>query len=170
MHKSTCFIALAISAASLPAVAQSDTAPTVTGPIIAGWIEDATLGSTAITLKAKLDTGAQTSSASAVDLTTFQRDGRSWVRFSLATGETATGKQEAPLIRWATIRRAGSHPNRRPVVQLIVCVAGVTGPGEFTLTDRSGLDVPILIGRAFLAGRIIVDPARTDILPGKCSR
>ncbi|MEH6367701.1 MAG: RimK/LysX family protein, partial [Pseudomonas marincola] len=44
-----------------------------------GWIEEAIIEPEAITVKAKLDTGAKTSSMDAKDLETFKKDGEDWV-------------------------------------------------------------------------------------------
>lgn len=45
---------------------------------------------------------------------------------------------------------------------------GITAVTEFTLTDRSGMDYPILIGRSFLKGRLLVDAGATDIANRGC--
>ena len=41
-------------------------------------------------------------------------------------------------------------------------------PAEFTLTDRSGMNYPVLIGRAFLANRIIVNSEATFATTRSC--
>ena len=54
--------------------------------------------------------------------------------------------------------------------RLPLCIAGVKSAAEFTLTDRTGLDYPMLIGRSALAGRIAVDSSRMHIAPDGCGK
>jgi hypothetical protein len=51
----------------------------------------------------------------------------------------------------------------RPVVLLALSVAEQTWATEVTLTDRSDMELPMLIGRSALKGRFLVDPARTRL-------
>ena len=175
MKKSLAVAVLAFLSAT-PAAAQNAagravaTESTPTCPQIAGWVETASIADPPRALEAKLDTGADTSALSATAMTSFQRDGVTWVRFQLTAGSPESAVIETPLIRWARVRRAGTKTDRRPVVSLPLCLAGLTTTAEFTLTDRTGLDYPVLIGRAALAGRIAIDPARTHIAPATCPR
>ena len=75
---------------------------------------------------------------------------------------------EMPLEREAKIKRKGSQVQIRPVVKLGVCLAGVYEEVEFTLTDRSNFEYPVLIGRNFLAGKFLVDSSRSFTLPPSC--
>src|SRR5690606_39784004 len=79
---------------------------------------------------AKLDTGAQTASLSARDVTRFKRGGESWVRFYLALDSAHTHPIERPLARISKIkRRAGDFDpeeektyTARPVIELDLCM------------------------------------------------
>ncbi|MDX2259584.1 MAG: RimK/LysX family protein [Hyphomicrobiaceae bacterium] len=151
---------------------------------MAGWAETIRIvvGDTVIAVPAKLDTGAQTSSLAAVDVTTEATASGVVVRFKVPTDDDLPGARAAttaansdrqtpersteiaaPLVRWARVRRAGVGEDRRPVVRVTLCVAGLTADAEVTLTDRSGMTCPALVGRSFLAGRILVDAARRDL-------
>lgn len=140
-----------------------------TAPVTAGWIETAWLAGHALALDAKLDTGADTSSINAGSFETFSKDSRQWVRFQLKGRDGETRVIEAPVLRTARIRRAGAGVTERPVILLSVCVAGRSGEAEFTLADRTGMDFAMLIGRGFLAGRLMVDSARTRVGDGACA-
>ncbi len=48
-----------------------------------GWIEKAHITPGDITLDAKLDTGADGTSVNAVDINKFERDGKTWARFTI---------------------------------------------------------------------------------------
>jgi hypothetical protein len=135
-------------------------------PAVAGWVERAAIASPPRTIEAKLDTGAETSAIGASGIELFERDGVEWVRFTPQT--TAGSPIETPLVRWTKVRRAGTKTDRRPVVSLALCLGGQSIPAQFTLTDRSGLDYPVLIGREALSGRIAVDSSRTYIAGTPC--
>ena len=59
--------------------------------------------------------------------------------------------------------RAEVEDTLRPIVKFKICLAGHVAETDFTLTDRSGQKLPVLIGRKFLADRILVDSNRMHI-------
>ncbi|MEM1200030.1 MAG: ATP-dependent zinc protease [Pseudomonadota bacterium] len=134
-------------------------------PVRAGWSEPVHFPDLNITLNAKLDTGAKTSSLGGQDVREFQRNGQDWIGFAAANGQA---RIERPVVRRAKIRRAGAPDQRRPVVRLLTCFAGVTRLTEFTITDRSEMTYPLLLGRRFLAGRVVVDAGAIDLTGGDC--
>jgi len=135
---------------------------------VAGWIETVAFPEHGITLDAKLDTGAVSSSLSVDDLQRFKRKGKTWYRFTIKgdNGKTATIEQQTNRI--ARIMRAEVEDVRRPIVRLKICLAGHVEETDFTLTDRSGQQAPVLIGRKFLASRILVDSGRQHLFPKTC--
>lgn len=149
-----CFMAAAAQAQR----AQPQAAP----PAIAGWTETAWLTDYGLAIDAKLDTGADNSSLDAGRYEPFERDGKKWVRFSIEGRDGGIRMVEAPVRRVARVRRAGTGVSKRPVISLTLCVAGRTGQAEITLTDRTGMDYAMLIGRSFLAGRLVVDSGKTQ--------
>lgn len=98
-----------------------------------------------------------------------RRDGRQHAKFSILDRDGVRHQIDASVVRWVVVRRAGAADQRRPVVALRLCVAGVRGAAEFTLADRGGLDYPVLVGRAFLAGKLVVDSAAVNTADGSCS-
>lgn len=67
--------------------------------------------------KARIDTGATTSSISAVDIEMFERDGKDWVKFKLAHNEKETKEFESPVSRIVTIRQSSTEKRTdRPVI------------------------------------------------------
>ena len=91
------------------------------------------------------------------------------VSFTLVNNEGQELKIDAPVIRTASIRRAGAELRERPVIRLTLCVAGITADTEFTMADRSDLRYPVLVGRSFLAGKILVDAAHTFQAAARCA-
>jgi hypothetical protein len=136
--------------------------------VIAGYIEWARLERHSFDIRAKLDTGAKSSSINAIDMMTFVRNGKSWVRFSVMNKLGRTMLIERPIIRTAKIHRAGTAVSERPVIKLHVCVAGEASEAEVTLANRTGMNYALLIGRSFMRNRILVDSAATYLGDGKC--
>jgi hypothetical protein len=117
--------------------------------------------------EARIDTGATTSSISALDITPFEKDGKRWVRFRLSPDDTDDSYEiEAPLVRYVRIRQASSQElDRRPVAALTVRLGKMTEVAEFTLTDRTQMSYPILLGREFLRDVAVVDVAKSTVQP-----
>ncbi|MFC4252164.1 MAG: ATP-dependent zinc protease [Sinimarinibacterium flocculans] len=127
---------------------------------IFGWLEWVAVGERGVRLKAKLDTGATTSSMTAENIEYFERDGDKWVRFDVRD-EDLEGVEifEAPLARHVRIRRHGGKTQRRPVVKLGLCVGDVYRERQFSLIDRSGFNYPVLVGRNYMRDYVLVDSA-----------
>ncbi len=119
--------------------------------------------------QARVDSGAATSSLSAMDIEYFERNGKKrWVRFRLQHDDEAEAIMvEAKVVRHVLIRQASSpEPERRPVVSLTVNMGqDLRYDTEFTLTDRSQMAYPILLGREFLRDVILIDVSRQFIHP-----
>ena len=118
--------------------------------------------------KARIDTGATTSSINAVDIERFERDGKKWVRFNLTHAEGENAEIiEAKVVRVAKIIQS-SNPDadiERPVVQLHVRIGDVSQLTEFTLTNRAHMAYPVLIGRTFMRDVILVDVSKEYSFP-----
>ncbi|MGD2031892.1 MAG: ATP-dependent zinc protease [Gammaproteobacteria bacterium] len=137
---------------------------------ILGWIETALVTSERIKVKAKLDTGAKTTSLHAINIKRFKRDGRRMVRFTIEDPETGELlEMERPLVRSVRIKESiGDEHSRRPVVELWLCVGSIGREVEVNLVDRSRFIYPLLIGRSAMAGLIVVDSEETFTLPPDC--
>ncbi len=113
--------------------------------------------------KARMDTGATTSSINATNITEFERNGERWVRFRLADGEDVA----LVLERYANIAQAGSEKDRRLVVKLGVRLGEIEQVAEFTLKNRSHLNYEVLVGRNLLRDLMVVDVAQRYMLGAK---
>lgn len=114
-------------------------------------------------LKARIDTGALSSSLSATDVQPFERDGSDWIRFRVPDEDHADGGDlyEAPLVRRVKIRQASTEDlERRPVVLLQVRMGEHMEETEFNLTNRENMLYPLLLGRNFLRDVMVVDVAK----------
>ncbi|VUD53186.1 hypothetical protein TDB9533_01784 [Thalassocella blandensis] len=130
------------------------------GKAILGRVEYIWIEEVKTYLKSRIDTGAKSSSLHAQNIQRFERNGESWVRFALMMDEELIN-MEAPLERTVKIRQAGVEGlEKRPVVKLNVQLGELKEETEFTLTDRSDMLYPILLGRSFLRDIALVDVAR----------
>lgn len=138
---------------------------------VVGSIEKVMLSPPGMLFEARIDTGADSSSLDARDMQVFERDGHRWVRFSLVNRETDELIEiERRIIRRVRIlQSSAAEPERRPVVVLGLTIGEITQNAEFTLSDRSHLSFPVLIGRNVLQDVMIVDVSRTNIAPPRTS-
>lgn len=112
----------------------------------------------------RIDTGAATSSISAIDVTPFERDGKDWVKFKIEHDGVNSEEVSLPVERWVRIRQASDEKGqRRPVVLMWVVVGDLKEQTEFTLADRTHLTYPLLLGRSFFKDIAVVDVSRTYI-------
>ena len=137
--------------------------------LLLGRVEWAGLPEIPVVLKARIDSGAKTSSLSAHELTEFERDGEDWLRFKLALDEEGSvGDEvrdqwiEAPVIRRVRIIQA-SGSESRPVVSLQTTLGPIRQNVEFTLNDRTDLSYPVLLGRRFMMDIAYIDVGREFI-------
>jgi hypothetical protein len=133
--------------------------------LVLGSREFITLLDSGLRLEARVDTGAETSSIHATNITPFERDGRRWVRFQIKANETEEPVTLAQRVkRTVLIRQIDAPDQRRFVVQLWTRIGEVKEKLSFTLADRSGFDYPVLLGRNFLTDTAIVDVSRKHVL------
>lgn len=142
-----------------------------TSPTALGWVEKVRIAPEDIIVKAKLDTGAKTSSMHAENIERFERDGEEWVRFTVAV-EDADDNQvartfERPLVRDLTVRGAAGKEDR-PVVTMDVCIGHSEHTEQFSLNDRDDMVYPVLIGRRTIADLGAVDVERTFTTEPEC--
>ncbi|OEY67007.1 ATP-dependent zinc protease [Marinobacter sp. X15-166B] len=134
------------------------------GKIIVGEREKILLADTGVVYTARIDSGAETSSLDARNITRFERDGKNWVRFDVPT--PSTNKDEAPtfttlereIVRNVRIIQSNTDSyERRAVVELQFAIGNYQQKAEFTLSDREHLTFTVLIGRNILRDVALVD-------------
>lgn len=146
-----------------PALAQGQKETSV------GYIEKAIVYPGAFRLRAKMDTGAETTAIHVRSYQRFRRDGRDWVRFTLRfNGREAT--LERPVVRIARIRRTGVGLVERPVIRLGICIAGYFKLAQVNLADRTGMTYPLLIGRRYMSsGRLAIGSHKHLVSEPRCA-
>jgi hypothetical protein len=112
-------------------------------------------------IKAKVDTGARTSSLHAFGLEWFDLSGSPWVRFEIHPWQRSTDDAviaEAAVIATRNVRSSSGDVERRPVVSATIVLAGHPVAAEVTLTRRDEMGFRMLVGREALRRRFLVDP------------
>lgn len=151
-------------------------------PDTLGYVEWMVMEDTSLRLKARLDTGAKTSSLHAVNIEGFERDDEEWVSFQIPLGdhedqpsegeldhEDVILEFERPVERTVLIKRKGAPSQKRYVVMMDFCIAGTTHTTQFSLTDRGKFSYPALLGRRFMGDdNILIDSADTFIAKQTC--
>ncbi len=138
---------------------------TADGRLILGTVETVRLDPLGIIYEARIDTGAETSSIDAQNIVLFERDGRRWVRFELQdAGQNEPVVVEKRVRRFVLVSQTNSlEPDRRPVVRMRIQVGASIETVDISLTNRSRMSYPILLGREYLLDRAIVDVSRGHI-------
>lgn len=141
-------------------------------PPVFGWVEKGTLEPWGVEVKAKLDSGALTSSLDARDIERFDKEGEKWVRFRLkledeANGETFSEWLELPLYRSLRLRGAGGV-DRRPVVLMKICMGDTVYEEQFSLRDRGDMNYPLLLGRRTIGHLGLLDVRSTFLTNPDC--
>lgn len=126
---------------------------------IIGAVEHVRLVPPNIVLKARIDTGAKTTSIDAQQITPFERDGKQWVRFVCLDGKKEH-TIEKKVIKTVQIKRHGEESQNRYVVKMRIVLGDVSQLVSVNLNDRGAYTYPVLIGRNFLQDYFIVDVSK----------
>lgn len=132
-----------------------------TTSLVIGWREWIELPQLGIRqLKAKIDTGARSSSLHAVDLKNFERDGKNFVQFKvhpLQRNSKKTVMCEAEVLEYRNVRSSTGHSQKRPVILTTIEALGEEWEIEITLANRDEMGFRMLLGREAVRGKFLVD-------------
>lgn len=132
---------------------------------IIGWKEWVALPELGISaIKAKVDTGARTSSLHAFDMEPFEENGVAKVRFSIHPLQYRTDVEVscvANVVDRRTITNSGGDKEQRFVIRSPLVIGSNTWHVELTLTNRATMKFRMLLGRTTMHNRLIVDPTES---------
>ncbi|MBI1311982.1 ATP-dependent zinc protease [bacterium] len=122
------------------------------------WLELPDLGIRRV--KAKIDTGARSSSLHAFDVRPFERDGKQFVRFRvhpLQRNNRQSVEAEAEVLEYRKVKSSNGQTSKRPVILTTVEALGEVWQIELTLANRDEMGFRMLLGREAVRGRFLVD-------------
>ena len=133
--------------------------------IIIGWREWLSLPDLGVPrIKAKIDTGARSSSLHAYDIEQFEREGCSMVRFKVHPIQRREQLEiccSAKVHDIRSVRTSSGQATDRIVIQTTASWLDQTWTIDLTLADRSQMGFRMLVGREAMRGRMLVDPGRS---------
>jgi hypothetical protein len=137
-------------------------APAESAMTTVGAVEEVILTPWGATFAARIDTGADLSSLDARDLVVRNnvadfKLGRRW----------GSRRIQLPVVEWRRIQTA-SGTERRPVVEISICLGSKLFRTLATLKDRSEMLYPFLVGRTALSGKFLVDASRSKAVEPTC--
>jgi ribosomal protein S6--L-glutamate ligase len=124
------------------------------------WCSFPELGIPAI--KARIDSGAKTSSIHAFNIQRFRRDGESWVSFEvhpLQNNRRTVIRCERPIIDKRSVKSSSGVSETRYVISAGIKVGVDVWDIELTLANRDSMGYRMLLGREAMSGRMLVDPS-----------
>jgi hypothetical protein len=134
-------------------------------PVVVGWREWVALPQADVPwVKAKIDTGARSSSIHAFDLEVREEDGRERVRFSIHPWQRSdedVAELDLPVLDVREVRSSNGQVEKRYAVALDVTLAGRTITTVMTLSNRDEMGFRMLIGREALERGFLVDSSRS---------
>lgn len=130
--------------------------------ITIGEVEDVIVMPWDVRLPARIDTGAVTSSLDARGL----KVKNNMAEFKLPKKYGGL-RLTLPVIAWKGIRSADFR-ERRPVVEITLCMGPKVLHVEVNLNDRSTVKYPLILGRNALKENFIIDCAQSHCLLPSC--
>ncbi len=134
-------------------------------PATVGWREWISLPELGIAhIKAKVDTGARTSTLHAFMVEPYREGGAPRVHFKVHPLQKRTDivtDCHADVLDRRWVSDSGGHREQRYIILTTALLGDTRWPIELTLTDRETMLFRMLLGRTALLERFVVDPAQS---------
>lgn len=118
-------------------------------------------------LDAKIDTGAYTSSLHCHEIKQFVKEGLNWVKFYVLDPDHPEYEEkmyESAIHKIKKVKSSNGQIEERVIIKQKTQFQKYKRTIELSLTDRSEMKYPVLIGRKFLTGSFIVDVSQKYLL------
>lgn len=113
-----------------------------------------------INVKAKIDTGAFGCSMHCSEIEEIRRDGKHMLRVVPLQRHKKEEERASYYFEYRgrkIVKSSTGKAEKRYIIKTVVRLFNEEFPVEFSLTDRSNMKFPVLLGRTFLAKRFLVD-------------
>lgn len=118
-------------------------------------------------IKARVDSGAKTSTIHASNIHKFTRKGEKWVSFEvypIQDTRRVTIRCKAKIIDYRNVKSSSGISEKRYVIQSMLKIGNYQWPIELTLANRDSMGFRMLLGREAMENRVFVDPANSFLL------
>lgn len=126
------------------------------------WVSLPELG--VVEIKAKVDTGADSSSLHAFNLERFDDNGTPMVRFEIHPRQRKRKPSidcVAEVVGERMVKNPGGRSELRPVIRTTLIVAGEEFEALVNLTTRDEMTFRMLLGRRAVRKNFVIDPGRS---------
>jgi ribosomal protein S6--L-glutamate ligase len=113
-------------------------------------------------IRARIDSGAKTSSIHAVNINEFYKGRQQWVRFEIHPLRIHTDifvKCEAPVYDFRMVKSSNGEAHPRYVIQTSIDMGGEKWTIQVTLANRRSMGFQMLLGREAMTHRILINPS-----------
>lgn len=118
-------------------------------------------------VQAKIDTGAYTSAIHCSKIHIEKKDGRDFLVYTISGKRLGQGmkakKFKTAEFKLKRIKSSNGQVQERYVVKTKIKIFNKIYTTEFSLSDRSHMKNPILLGRKLLSGRFVVDVTEENL-------
>ena len=116
-------------------------------------------------MEVKIDTGAYTAAIHCHNINETRKNGKPCLKFNLLDPSHPEYDNKECIVHQyskTTVKSSTGHTENRFVIQTQIVLFNRAYDMELTLTDRSEMKYPILIGRKLLHGNFLVDVSKTN--------
>ncbi len=113
-------------------------------------------------IKARIDSGARTSSIHAFNIQPFKKNGEAWISFEvhpLQQNRSTIIRTEAEVHDRRVVKSSSGDSEKRYVIKTILNLGDESWEIEVTLSNRDSMGYRMLLGREAMNNRILVDPS-----------
>jgi ribosomal protein S6--L-glutamate ligase len=132
--------------------------------LLIGRIEWVDLPEIKVKQKARIDTGAKTTSLHAINIEEVDQRGELFVKFQTLNAEGKIIELVRKVAATQKVSNTAGLVSRRYVIKEKIKIGPIEREVLINLNDRTNMDYKFLVGRNVLLGRFIVDVARSHVL------
>lgn len=117
-----------------------------------------------VKFRARVDTGAQTNSMHAENITEILRDGKKYVEFTTVDEKGKKFTLLKEVLKETKVKSTSGVSSKRYVIQMDIIIGEKKLTTNVNLNDRKSLRHNFLIGRNLLLGNFIIDVSQSRLL------